>query len=928
PGVGDATIFGEREYSMRLWIDPELAMQRGVTAGDISAAIQEQNLQVAAGQVGQLPLDREVSKQFTLDCRGQLLTEEEFANVIIRTDSEGRVTRLGDIARIELGAKTSDIDGTQNGHASVMLGVFQLPGSNGLEVAELVYRAIDNLSKSFPPGVAYQLAVDTTPFISESVHEVLNTLRDAIILVVIVVLIFLQSWRATIIPLIAIPVSLIGTFAVMAVLGFSLNNLSLFGLVLAIGIVVDDAIIVVENVEHHMEEGLSPREASYRAMEEVSGPVVAVALVLSAVFIPTAFISGITGMFFQQFALTIATSTIISAFNSLTLSPALSAILLKPKGTNRDPLTWILDATLGFLVFRPFNFLFRLATEAYVRGVWLCLRLSLVVLVVYGGLLFLTYQLFLSVPTGFIPESDKGYLMGGFQLPDNASRQRTDAVAEQIEKLILGEPELDENGHIKEIVDENQQRKQVRHGGVDGVKSVSVISGMSLLSSSNSSNMGTMFLILDPFAERGEKGRTADVILNEIRGRLAPHMDEHGKIQGVTEGITMVFGAPPVDGLGSTGGFKLQIQDRRSVGLPTLQKYTEELVAAGNAQGTGLVGLYTSFRAGVETWTINVDRDRAKAMGVPLSEIFTALQTYLGSTYINDFIYLGRAFQVKAQVDARYRDQIDDVARLYVRNTNGEMVPLGSVLTVTSSTGPIAISKYNMYPTASITGMGLPGVSSGQQMEKMEELAAQILPDALGYEWTETAFMEKQAGNTAMYIFALAVVLVFLVLAAQYESWSLPMAVILVVPMCLLSSLFGVDRCGLDMNIFTQIGFIVLIGLASKNAILIVEFAKMKQESGMSGNDATLAACRLHLRPILMTSLAFILGVVPLMFGKGAGWEMRYTLGVAVFFGMLGVTLFGIFLTPVFYYVIQWFTHKRKKPETMVTTGNAKGEKI
>ena len=919
PGVGDAMIFGEREYSMRLWINPELAMQRGVTAGDIANAIREQNLQVAAGQIGQPPVTESLPKQFTLECRGQLLTEEEFANVIVQTDTEGRITRLGEIARIELASRSNDTESVMNGLPAVMAAVFQLPGANALEVAAAVDQTMQELKKSFPSGIATRMSIDTTPFIEESVHEVFTTLIEAVILVVLVVLLFLQSWRATIIPLVAIPVSLIGTLAVMSMMHFSLNNLSLFGLILAIGIVVDDAIIVVENAEHHMEHGMTPKAAAYRAMEEVSGPVVAVALVLTAVFVPTAFISGITGQFFQQFALTIATSTVISAFNSLTLSPALCAILLKPKGTTRDPLTWLLDLTLGRIVFRPFNIFFKWTTAGYVRVVWLCLRLSLIVLVIYGGLLFLTYRTFMSVPTGFIPESDKGYLMGVFQLPDNASRQRTDAVAKQIEHLVLGVPELDEFGNIREIRDENGVQKQVRHGGVEGVQSISVISGMAFVTGSNSSNMGTMFMILKPFRDRAPQGRTSGVILSEIMAKFSPRLDENGKAQGITEGMTMVFGAPPVDGLGSTGGFKIQIQDRRGVGLPALQEYTQKLIAAGNnTSETGLVGLYTGFRAGVEMWTINVDRDRAKAMGIPLLEIFNALQIYLGSSYVNDLIYLGRTFQVKAQADSQFRDQIDDIVRLHVRNNTGQMVPLGSVVTVVPATGPIMISKYNMFPAAAVSGMGMPGVSSGQQIRTMETLATQILPDALGYEWTETAFMEKMAGNTAMYIFALAVVLVFLVLAAQYESWSLPLAVILVVPMCLLCSLTGVVIANLDMNIFTQIGFVVLIGLASKNAILIVEFAKMKQAEGLSGNDATLAACRLRLRPIIMTSLAFILGVAPLMYGAGAGWEMRFTLGVAVFSGMLGVTLFGIFLTPVFYYVIQIFTHRRKPISNVV----------
>ena len=901
-GVGNVLLIGEREYSMRLWVNPELAAARGITVGDVIAAIQEQNVQVAAGRLGQSPLDESTAFQYTLRCRGRLLTPEEFGAVIVKTADDGGVTQLRDIAKVELGAKGYEMSCTlsakkddlaKNGdpeHAkerievpadlegipTVMLAVYQRPGSNAVQTAIDIRNTMEDLAKNFPPGLNYIIAHDTTPFINESIHEVYNAFRDAIILVALVVLVFLQNWRSALIPLIAVPVALIGTFAMMSLLGFSLNNLSLFGLVLAIGIVVDDAIVVVENVEHHMEHGLSPREASYRAMAEVSGPVIAVSLVLCAVFIPTAFISGISGQFYRQFALTIAVSTVISAFNSLTLSPALAAILLRPKGTARDPLTRLLDTTLGWF-FRLFNGFFRVTTAGYVGMVRVLLRGSVFVLLLYAGLLYATGQIFMLVPQGFIPSQDKGYLLMNVQLPDASSLDRTQSAMRQVEQ-------------------------QVRK--TESVRYVLGIEGMSVVSGTNASNCGTFFVILDPFEKR--HGRSAEKIRDEILMATSDIQDAY----------IGAYGAPPVDGLGSAGGFKLQIQDRGGAGLDSLQATVDQMVETGRKTGK-LVGLYTPMRSNTPQMVIEPDRERAKRMGVAFSDISTTLQGYLGSVYVNDFSEFGRNYQVTLQADLRYRSYVEDVFRLQTRNRHGEMVPLSSVLSVRNTTGPMSVDHYNMFPAAALSGDTVPGVSTGDAIALVKEIADRDMPSEFGFSWTELTYLQITAGNTTMLVFGLAVVLVFLVLAAQYESWSLPLAVILVVPMCILCSLTGVMIMGLDMNIFTQIGFVVLVGLASKNAILIVEFAKMKQETPgedgqvMSALDATLEACRLRLRPIIMTSLAFILGVVPLVLASGAGAEMRVTLGIAVFSGMLGVTFFGIFLTPVFYYVIRKIVNRQ-----------------
>jgi multidrug efflux pump len=873
-GVGDVTFLGEREYSMRVWLDPERVAARKLTAGDVVKSLREQNVQVAAGQIGQPPFAEgaKLAFQYVISTQGRLTTPEQFEDIVIQRSAKGEITRLKDVARVGLEAKNFDVGSTLDGEPSVTLAVYQLPGSNALDTAKNIEAEMKRLKERFPPGLEYKIVYDTTPFIEESIHEVQKTFVEAVILVAIVVLVFLQSWRAAIIPLAAVPVALIGTFGAMAMLGFSLNNLSLFGLVLAIGIVVDDAIVVVESVEHHMAHGLSPKEATRKAMDEVAGPVVAISLVLCAVFVPCAFISGITGQFFRQFALTIAVSTALSAFNSLTLSPALCPLLLRSKTAKRDPLTFLLDSTLGWF-FKGFNKVFDVSASGYSRAVGKLLRGSVVVLAVYGGLLYLTYKGFTSVPTGFIPDQDKGYLLVNVQLPDAASLQRT-------EKLMA---RLDKMAHE-----------------IDGVGHTLAVQGMSFLTNSNGSNLGSMYVILDEFEHRKGPGLSANDIAAKLRA----------KFRDIQEADISVFGAPPVDGLGNASGFKMQVQDRSDAGPLDLQRSTDDVIQGG-LERPGLVGLFTSFRADTPQLYADVDRTKAKTQGIPLSDVFDAMQIYLGSLYVNDITLFGRNFQVNVQADAEFREKPDDLTRLKVRNPKGQMVPLGTLVDIDFSGGPAAINRYNMYPAAAVNGGTLPGVSSGDAIAAMQSVAKDDLPQTMGYEWTELTLLQIQAGNTAMIVFALAVVLVFLVLSAQYESWTLPLAVILVVPMCLLCSIIGVAIAGMDINIFTQIGFVVLVGLASKNAILIVEFAKAKREAGVPAFDATVEACKLRLRPIMMTSFAFILGVVPLVLGSGAGAEMRRTLGVAVFSGMLGVTVFGIFLTPVFFYVIQKIAGKK-----------------
>ncbi|MHB1038097.1 MAG: efflux RND transporter permease subunit [Pirellulales bacterium] len=872
-GVGEVMILGQRDYSMRVWLDPGKLVSRGMTAGDVVRALREQNVQVAAGQIGQQPAEKGIAFQYTMSTLGRLTEPEQFAEIVVKTGAEGQVTRLRDIGRVELDAKSRDVSSFLDGKPSAGLGVFQLPGSNALATAALVKEKVEELKARFPEGLAYRICYDTTPYIDESIREVFKTLRDAVLLVALVVLVFLQNWRSAIIPLIAVPVAIIGTFAAMAAMGFSLNTLSLFGLVLAIGIVVDDAIVVVEATEHHIEQGMTPRAAAHQAMDEVSAPVIAIGLVLAAVFLPCVFITGITGLFFRQFALTIAFSTILSTINSLTLSPALCAILLKPRHEHRDPLAWILNLLFGWF-FKLFNKVFAWSIAGYTRAVGKLLRVSLVVLVVYGGLLYLTAWSFGKVPRGFIPNQDQGFLFVVVQLPDSASFERTEQVMLRAEKIARD---------------------------TEGVGHAIAISGMSFVLQANGSHLGTMFVVLDPFDERQTPELRADAIANRLRARFNKE---------IQEAMVLVFGAPPVRGLGTTGGFKIVIEDRGNEGLEALQAQVDDLVQQGNQQA-GLVGLSTVFRASTPQLYVDIDRTRCKSMGVSLSDVFETLQVELGGLYVNDFNQFGRTWQVNAQADVGFRMHPEDVRRLQVRNAQGDMVPLGAVARVRDEAGPFLINRYNMYTSAAINGASLPGVSTGQVIAMVERLAQERLPVSTAYEWTELSYLQIIAGNTTGFVFAGAVVLVFLVLAGQYESWSLPLAVIFVVPMCILCSVAGVALMGMDINIFTQIGFVVLVGLASKNAILIVEFAKSKRETGMPRYESTLAACKLRLRPIMMTSFAFILGVLPLAISSGAGSEMRRTLGTAVFSGMLGVTLFGIFLTPVFYYVIQWFGDRR-----------------
>ncbi|HEY0980600.1 efflux RND transporter permease subunit [Schlesneria sp.] len=873
PGISEVLVFGQRDYSMRIWVDPDKLAMRELGISDVVNALRQENLEVAAGQIGQSPTPpksdgSDVVRQLPIDVLGRLSTVEEFENVIVRMSGEGEIICIKDVGRVEMGARSQDVSNRFDGKPTVGLAIFQLPDANALETADLIKSKMKELSESFPDGVHYEVGYDTTPFIRESIEEVVKALRDSVILVALVVLIFLQGWRAAVIPLIAVPVAIVGTFAAMAITGFSINNLTLFGLVLAIGIVVDDAIVVVEAVEHYIEKGLSPREAAIWAMEEVSGPVIAVGLVLSAVFIPCAFLSGIVGQFFRQFALTIAISTIISTFNSLTLSPALAALLLKPKSAGRDPLTWLIDTLFGWF-FWLFNRTFGLSTRLYIGIVGGLLRVPILVLVAYVGLLWLTNATFQSLPTGFIPTQDKGYFIASIQLPDSAAAIRTRDVVARIEKIALETP---------------------------GIKNVNSVAGNSFVLSAYGSNFGSMFIILKDFHHRRDPSMQADEILKVLRKRYATE---------IPEAIINVFPPPAVSGLGRAGGYKLMIEDRGEVGLKVLQEQTDNIVSQGNKpSASALTGLFTVYKANSPQLFVDIDRRACLTQGISLNDVFGTLQAYLGSRYVNNFNRFGRTWQVVVQADSQFRDEIQDVGRLRVRNRMGEMVPLAAIASVREISSPLVLTRYNMYPAAAINGNVEPGFSTGQAIEQVEALTRTELPNTMSMEWTEITYLERMVGNTGIIVFALSVVFVFLVLAALYESWSMPLAVILVVPMCVLSSITGVAIASMDINLFTQIGFIVLIGLACKNAILIVEFAKYRRSEGVPAREAILHACELRLRPILMTSFAFILGVVPLVIATGAGAEMRRALGTAVFSGMLGVTFFGIFLTPVFFYVI------------------------
>ena len=881
PGVGDIIVFGARDYSMRLWLNPDKIAARNLTANDVINAVREQNVQVAAGVVGQQPTQENTDFQYTVSTTGRLSEVEQFAEIVIKKGKEGQVTRLKDVARIELGARDYNSGLFLDGEQTVGLAIFQLPGSNALETKKAVVDAMEKLKPRFPQGLDYLLVYDTVVFVQQSIDAVIKTLFEALLLVVLVVVIFLQNWRATIIPLLAVPVSLIGTFAVMAALGLSLNTLSLFGLVLAIGIVVDDAIVVVENVERHIALGLSARDATRKAMEEVVGPIIATALVLVAVFVPTAFITGVSGAFYKQFALTIAVSTVISAFNSLTLSPALCALLLDRAHGDKDSFTRLFDRFFGWFFVR-FNRFFDAFSEGYAKLVGKLIRMTAVVLILYAGLNGLSFLAFEKAPNGFIPQQDQGYLIMYAQLPDAASLARTQEVVQQATRIIME---------------------------TEGVKHVNAYAGFSILSGASQSNVATLFARLDGYDERsGHPELHANAVIKNLGQRLA-------QVEGAN---IAVFAPPPIRGMSSVGGFKLQIQDRSNAGIEALQSTTNEFIAKGSQQ-PGLVGLFTTFRAGVPQLFLDVDRTRTKAMDVALKDVFDTLQIYLGSLYINDFSSFGRNYQVVAQADSEFRMKPSDISKLKTKNLQGGMVPLGSLLSVKEISGPDKITRYNMYPAAEINGSTLPGVSSSQAITVMNKLLNAELPPGFDFEWPELSLQQVLAGNVALLVFPLSVIFVFLALAAQYESWSLPFAVILIVPMCILSSLAGVWLRDMDNNIFTQVGFIVLVGLASKNAILIVEFAKRRQEAGLNRFDAAIEASRIRLRPILMTSFAFIMGVFPLVIAQGAGAESRQLLGTAVFSGMLGVTLFGLVLTPVFYVIAQglaqrWQASRAKIP--------------
>jgi HAE1 family hydrophobic/amphiphilic exporter-1 len=877
-GVGDLIIFGERQYSLRIWLDPERLAAFGMTSGDVVRAVQEQNVQVSGGTLGQQPAPSDNAFQLVVTTQGRFDDPRQFRQVIVRATEDGRLVRLQDVARVELGAQDYVTNSYLSGKPAVALAVFQRPGTNALQASDEIIATMDRLKVDFPPGLEHRIVYNPTEFIAESVNEVYKTLLEAVALVVLVVIVFLQSWRTALIPILAIPVSLIGTFAVMQALGFSINTLTLFGMVLAIGIVVDDAIVVVENVERNIALGLSPLEASHRTMDEVGTAVIAIALVLAAVFVPTAFIPGISGQFYRQFALTIAVSTLISAFNSLTLSPALAAMLLKPHShaKPRNPVLRVGNALAG-----GFNRGFDATANGYARAVGGIVKRKLLVLPIYAGLVAGTVWVAGKVPQGFIPSLDQGYAIVVVQLPDGSSLSRTDEAVRKATEIIRGTP-----------------------GVVEAVGFV----GFSGATFTNASNAAAIFPTFAPFDERLKHGQTADAIIKDMFARL----------QAVEEAFIIAIPPPPVRGVGNSGGFRLQLQERNGAEVERVLAAAREMMGRA-ASDPNVSGVFTTFTASSPQVFLEIDRQKARLLNVPIASIFETLQVNLGTAYVNDFNAFGRVYQVRAQADQRFRVEQSDINRLRVRSSTGALVPLGTLVEIREVTGPDLIQRYNMYTSVPLQGSAAPGVSSGQGLNAMEALARQVLPQGLSFEWTDLAFQERQTGNTAAYIFGLSVLLVFLVLAAQYESWSLPLAIVLIVPMAVLSALLGVMARGMDNNILTQIGLVVLVGLAAKNAILIVEFAREGEtRDGMTPIQAVVEACRLRLRPILMTAFAFILGVVPLVIATGPGAEMRQALGTAVFFGMLGVTFFGLFLTPVFYVAIRqlvlWMGRSRKPP--------------
>lgn len=881
-GVGDIRIAGGNEYAMRIWLDIEKMTHVDMTPGDVLQAIREQNVQVAAGVIGQPPTDSTGAFQLNVTTQGRLRDAEEFGNIIVKRGAEGRITRLSDVARLELGAQDYSRLSYLDGKPAIAVLVYQRPGTNAVDTAAEVKQTMTRLRENFPEGVDYEIAYNPTDYVEESIDEVFKTLLITTVLVVLTVFVFLHHWRPTIIPVVAIPISLIGTFAAMQGLGITLNTLSLFGLVLAIGIVVDDAIVVVENVERLIRQGLSPREAAHRAMDEVGSALIATTLVLIAVFVPTVFVPSISGQFYQQFALTISISTAISTFVSLTLTPALCALLLKRNENAADAGAFKSSSALGKcwntlhrLLTAPsrlFNRIFDVTSHAYARVVSRIVRWSAIALLLYAGLLVCTWYGFRAVPSGFIPQQDQGYLIVAIRLPDGASLSRTNDVTKRVAQM---------------------------GSQIDGVAHSVGIVGLSGATFTISPNAAVAFLPLKDAKERAARGRDADTIAAEMRQAVAD----------INEAEVFIIPPPPVRGIGRGGGFKMYVQDQSGAGLEALSLVSDQMVAEANQQ-PGLVQVFSSFRLSVPQIYADVDRTRAQMLDIPISNVFEALQVYLGSSYINDFNILGRTYRVTAQAEPEFRDEPSDILRLRTRSANGDSVSLGSVVEVRQTVGPDRLVRFNLYPSADISGSTVPGFSTGQSLETMERLAEQNLPPGFGYAWTELAYQEKQAGNTIVFLFPLAVLFVFLTLAAQYESWMLPLAIILIVPLCLLFAIIGIWFRGMDNNILTQIGFIVLVGLACKNAILIVEFARQEEDAGKDRFQAAVEACRLRLRPILMTALSFILGVIPLLVATGAGFEMRRVLGTTVFSGMLGVTFFGLFLTPVFYVVLRRFSPK------------------
>ncbi|MEM1321771.1 MAG: multidrug efflux RND transporter permease subunit [Bacteroidota bacterium] len=873
-GIGDIQLFGAADYAMRIWLDPDRIANLDMTAGEVVNALRSQNVQIASGTLNSLPSGKQSAFEINIQTQGKLVTTEQFENVIIKSGDDGRIVQLKDVGRVELGAQNYATKGYLGEKPAIAMPIFQQPGGNALETAAEIQAKMVELSKDFPEDLKYEIVYNPTEFVQKSVDEVYRTIAEAILLVVFVILLFLQSWRASIIPILAIPVSLIGTFAVMQALGFSLNNLTLFGLVLAIGIVVDDAIVVVENMERYLAEGFSPKEAARKTMDEVGGALVAIGLVLIAVFIPTTFLEGISGQFYKQFGLTIAVATAISVFVSLTLSPAMAALLMRHEehGDKKTPFLLIPFAFIGHTFNRFMDFI----SNQYGNSVRKLIRTSAMVMVVYGGLIALTNFEFGRVPSGFVPAMDQGYFITAIQLPPGSSLTRTDEVVREALKTTLA---------------------------TDGVRTAVTFTGFDGASFTNASNAAVIFSTLEDFDVRQEKGITYDALLGTLRQKMG----------AIDNAFAVVIPPPSVRGIGNAGGFRMMVQDKANLGSDALLNATYQLAAAAN-QDPALSSVFTFFNNQTPQLFLDIDRVKAEQLGIDVGQVFQSLEVYMGSAFINDFNYLGRTYQVTAQADEPNRLTPDDISRIKVRNNKGDMVPLGTISTQKDIAGPNRIPRFNLYPAASLVGDIAPGYSTGQALDRMEALAAEILPQGISFEWTEMAYQQKQTGNTAVIAFLLAVVFVFLLLAAQFESLVLPLAVIFIVPMVLLSAMIGIDLAGLDNNIMVQIGLVVLVGLASKNAILIVEFAKQLEDQGKDLRTAVIEASRLRLRPILMTAMAFILGVVPLAIATGAGAELRTSLGIAVFSGMLGVTLFGIFLTPVFYYLGRKLSTRKAKP--------------